>query len=71
MKMASIYISKEDIAKKLGIDVNQFVFGKAESNYHEIQFDVVIDSNAETEFATDIPSDYPPHLRKQRLEDIG
>ena len=71
MKMASIYISKEDIAKKLGIEPSQFVFGKVEGSLHEVQFDVIIDSNAETINATDLEEGSQWNIRRQRLEDIG
>lgn len=70
MKMASIYIGKEEIAKKLGIKADQFVFGKVEGNLNEVQFDVIIDSNAEVNNATDVSNDHW-NVRRQRLENIG
>lgn len=70
MKMATIYISKSDIAEKLGIDSSQFVFGKVESNYYEVQFDVIVDSNAEINHAADV-SESNWNVRRQRYEDIG
>lgn len=70
MKMASVYFTKEDIAKKLGIEVNQFVLGKVEGSYNEIQFDLIIDSNAEVKHVEDV-SDSNWNVRRQRLEDIG
>lgn len=70
MKMASIYFNREDIAKKLGIEVDQLVFGKVESNYHEVQFDVIIDSDAEVKKVAEI-LDHPPMVRRQRFEDLG
>lgn len=70
MKMASIYIDKKYIADKLGIEADQFVFGKVESNYNDIQFDVIIDSNAEVKHAEDV-SDSNWNVRRQRYEDVG
>jgi hypothetical protein len=70
MKMASIYIGKEEIAKKLGIEADQFVFGKVEGNLYEVQFDVIIDSNTEVKNATDV-SDNHWNIRRQRFEDMG
>lgn len=70
MKMASIYFSKEDIAKKLGIETSQFVFGKVGGNYNEIQFDVIIDRDAEVVHAENV-SDSNWNIRRQRFEDIG
>lgn len=70
MKMATIYFSKGEIAKKLGIETSQFVFGKVESNYNEIQFDVIIDNNVEVKNAEEA-SDSNWNVRRQRFEDIG
>lgn len=69
MKMASFYISRKEIAEKLGIEEDQVVFGKVESNYHEIQFDVIISNEAETDKATSVPEGRA-HLLRQRLYDI-
>lgn len=67
MKIASIYFTKEDIAKNLGIEANQFVFGKVESSYNEIQFDVIIDSDAKVEHAEDVSASNW-NVRRQKLE---
>lgn len=67
MKMASIYIDKLDIAKQLGINPSQFVFGKVEGSIHEIQFDVIIDSNAEVKGASEI-GDNHWNATRQKLD---
>lgn len=73
MKMASIYIDKEEIAKKLGIETSQFVFGKVEGGLHEIQFEVIIDSNAKIRDVANTADVTDSHLnlRRQSLKNIG
>lgn len=54
MKVAAVYLSKQDFAEKLGINENQFIFGDVTSNSNEIEFRLYIDDNAETNVGSKI-----------------
>lgn len=46
MKACKIFISKRDLAEKLGINENQFVIGQVNGNCDMIEYMIYIDDNA-------------------------
>lgn len=48
MKIAKLYIGKKEIAEKLGINEDDFILTNVNSDYSHIEFDLIMNSDVET-----------------------
>jgi hypothetical protein len=48
MKIAKLYIGKKEIAEKLGISEDDFIFANVNSDYSHIEFDLIMGNDVET-----------------------